>query len=173
MSYCIAFSAEGATDVTRRYVRNAALHGNERNKCPEAVLVWILQEIKRMRREGITLKEDRKKLLIEDEREDRELKNFVIRSLAASIGNMIPTNGMGGLGGMGGSDGRGGGFGGNGRAGGAGGGAGATSPGEAAKLEERQSGEREWREARGEARQTSGNHEPGYLPQGGLPPPDQ
>ena len=147
---------DGATDVTRRYVRNAALHGNERSKCPEPVLVWILQEIKRMRREYITLKEDRKKLLIEDEREDRELRTYVIRSLAASIGNMIPTSpaGQSGDGGSG------------------GGGSGGMSQGEAAKLEERQSGAREWREARGEARQTSQNHEHGQLPQGGPPPPD-
>ncbi|KAG8533028.1 uncharacterized protein KY384_001811 [Bacidia gigantensis] len=146
MSYCIAFSTDGATDVTRRYVRNHGLHGAERARAPESVLLFILQEIKRMRRENITLKEDRKKLLIEDEREERELQNYVVKSLAASISKMLPT--------------------GSGRGGSAG------EVGEQAKLEERQSGSREWREARGEAEPTRRETQGGRMPQGGGPPPD-
>ncbi|KAL9130673.1 MAG: hypothetical protein Q9217_001200 [Psora testacea] len=121
MSYCIAFSTDGATDVTRRYVRNHAARGADRNKCPEEVLLFIIQEIRRMRREN-TLKDDRKKLLIEDEREERELRGYVVKSLAAEIGKMLPNGQQS-----------------------------SASPGEQQKLEERQSGTREWREARGEA----------------------
>ena len=153
MSYCIAFSVDGAFDVTRRYVRNAALQGNDRLKCPEPVLLHILQEIRRMRRENIALKEDRKKLLIEDEREERELRNYVIRSLAAAIGNMIPTGQE--------RDGHGHGHGSGG--GGAGGGA-AASGAEAAKLEERQQAAREWAEAQGQMHQHQHQQPPGPPP---------
>ena len=172
MSYILAFSVDGATDVTRRYVRNHALHGSPRQKCPEPVLTHILQEIKRMRRENITDKEERKKMLIEDEREERELKHYVVRSLAAAIGNMIPTGLSPGADEFGG----GGYMGGNGRGGGGGGGGG----GEAAKMEERQSEEREWREARGQQQagqetttttRGTGNGSGGRMTQGGPPPP--
>lgn len=72
-----------------------------------------------MRRENITLKEERKKLLIEDDREEKELKAYVIRSLAASISDMIPVGGAGSGNGNGGNG-------------------GAGSEAEAAKLVERQ-----------------------------------
>ena len=124
MSYCIAFSIDGATDVTRRYVRNAASHGAERNRCPEEVLMFITNEIKRMRRETM-LKDERKRLLIEDEREERELRGFVVHALAAEIGKMLPTGRNGG---------------------GEGGGEDIKVPEQAA----RRSGAQAWREARGE-----------------------
>ena len=41
-------------------------------------------------------KEERKRLIIEDEREERELRGYVVQALAASIGRMFPTNGNAG-----------------------------------------------------------------------------
>ncbi|KAI4246926.1 MAG: hypothetical protein L6R42_009752 [Xanthoria sp. 1 TBL-2021] len=120
MSYCIAFSADGATDVTRRYVRDAAKHGADRNRSPEEVLVWITDEIKKLRRENLS-KEDRRRVIYEDHREEKELRGYVVQALAAEIGRINlsgqPT----------------------------------ASLGEEQKLPERASGTQEWREARGEA----------------------
>ncbi len=143
MSYCIGFSIDGATDVTRRYVRNAASHGAERNKCPEEVLMYITKEIKTMRRDNM-LKDERKRLLIEDEREERELRSYVIQHLAAEIGRMIPIGGSvpgkqdGGVGG------------GGAQGGAAGGLTVSTSSSDDQKLPARRSGAQAWREARGE-----------------------
>lgn len=123
MSYCIAFSIDGATDVTRRYIRNATTHGLERNKCPEEVLLFITKEIKQIRR-GAMLKDERKRLIIEDEREDKELRGYVIQNLAAEIGRMIPV--------------------------GASANAAPPSAGDEQKLPARRSGAQAWREARGE-----------------------
>lgn len=90
MSYCIAFSIYGATDVTRRYVRNASSHGADRRRAPEEVLMWITNEIRRLRRDSIS-KEERRRLIAEDDREEKELRGYVVQALAAQIGLMLPT----------------------------------------------------------------------------------
>ena len=89
MAYCIAFSSEGATDVTRRYVRNPAQHGLGRTRCPEEVLLYVIHEIRKLRRENLD-KPVRTRLMKEDEREERELRSYVAQSLTADMINSIP-----------------------------------------------------------------------------------
>jgi peptide-N4-(N-acetyl-beta-glucosaminyl)asparagine amidase len=89
LSYCIAFSIDGATDVTRRYVRNAAKHGAPRNRVPEDVLLWGIYEIRRIRREKLP-EHEHQRLRKEDEREERELRMFTMSALAKEITSLFP-----------------------------------------------------------------------------------
>ena len=127
MSYCIAFSIDGATDVTRRYVRNPTAHGAVRDRAPEEVLMWILNEIKGIKRDGLS-KQEKSRLIKEDQREERELRSYVVQSLATEIERIIPTGPNGQT--VGSSSG--------------------TSRGSEPKLPGRQSGPTAWRRARGE-----------------------
>ncbi|KAK5101604.1 Protein png1 [Exophiala xenobiotica] len=87
-AYCIAFSNEGATDVTRRYVRNAA-YALPRTRCPEECLLWMTYEVRKLRRDGMN-KPDQQRLRGEDEREERELQQYVMRSITKDLLNSTP-----------------------------------------------------------------------------------
>lgn len=75
--------------MTRRYVRNPAEHGLDRTRCPEEVLLWIMQEIKKMRRENMD-KSEQSRLRQEDAREEKELRSYVASALTAQMVSMMP-----------------------------------------------------------------------------------
>lgn len=76
-----------------------------------------------MRRENMP-KEERRRLIYEDQREEKELRNYVVQALATPIGRMLPPSA---------------------------GGPQVAGSGEEVKLPVRRSGAQAWREARGEA----------------------
>ena len=95
LSYAIAFSNEGVTDVTRRYVRNVSSHGADRSRCPEEVLMYILNEIRQMRRDGLS-KDEKRRLIREDQREERELRGYAIGSLTSELEKFVISGPPGG-----------------------------------------------------------------------------
>lgn len=75
-------------DVTRRYVRNTSKHSLKRDRAPEAVLLHIMDEIRAMRRNNMS-KQDKFRLEGEDMRENRELRGYVMSSIAQEV-SQIP-----------------------------------------------------------------------------------
>ncbi|KAK9476220.1 hypothetical protein V1514DRAFT_344896 [Lipomyces japonicus] len=74
MSYVIAFSAEGAVDVSNRYVRNPDSR-LARNRISEHDLVNLLSQISFQRRKKMTSQE-KTQLEIEDQNEQEELNSY-------------------------------------------------------------------------------------------------
>ncbi|KAK3057960.1 Protein png1 [Extremus antarcticus] len=89
MSYVLAFGADGCADVTRRYVRDQVEHTLPRNRCPEGVIVHIVQEINSLRRRDMD-KKQRFQLNAEDMKEDAEFRKNIIEALAYNIGRLSP-----------------------------------------------------------------------------------
>lgn len=76
MSYCIAFSSDGATDVTRRYVRSPGC-ALARKRCPESELLHIIDDMRSKRRRDMS-KEEVARLEREDTAEAEELGSYIV-----------------------------------------------------------------------------------------------
>ncbi|KAK0718529.1 hypothetical protein B0T26DRAFT_741462 [Lasiosphaeria miniovina] len=87
MSYCIAFSREGAADVTRRYVRSERF-AEKRDRCPEDALLYFLDEIKALRRKDLS-KPERFQLENGDARENFELRRYIGTTIAEGLGRSL------------------------------------------------------------------------------------
>ncbi|KAF2666630.1 hypothetical protein BT63DRAFT_433742 [Microthyrium microscopicum] len=89
LSYCIAFSRDGATDVTRRYVRNFKKHGGDRIRCTEPTLLYVIEEIRNLRRRDLA-KPEKFRLKGEDMKEDKELAQNIAIDLALELCQSLP-----------------------------------------------------------------------------------
>ncbi|KAF2863416.1 DNA repair protein Rad4, transglutaminase-like protein [Piedraia hortae CBS 480.64] len=88
MSYIIAFSSDGCQDVTRRYVRSSdPSQAMSRTKCPEGVLLHILNEIRSLRRQNLD-KAERFRLNKEDHVEEEELRGYFVGALALDVSRL-------------------------------------------------------------------------------------
>jgi peptide-N4-(N-acetyl-beta-glucosaminyl)asparagine amidase len=84
LAYCVGFSADGCMDVTRRYVRNFSKWGEVRNRTTEPVLLYILDEIRAIRRNNMA-KPEKFKLEGEDMSEGKELQLNVALAIAQEV----------------------------------------------------------------------------------------
>jgi hypothetical protein len=75
---------DGAADVTPRYVRNFHNWGAARDRTTEAVLVYILDEIRLLRRKAM-LKKEKTVLQGEDMWETKELRGYIAKALADEL----------------------------------------------------------------------------------------
>lgn len=92
LSYCVAFSWDGAADVTRRYVRDST-HALPRTRCSEPELLRVIHYIRGMRRRGMS-KEDLSCLEKEDTAEALELESYVGQSdVTGNTGHSQPVEG--------------------------------------------------------------------------------
>lgn len=80
MSYCIALSVDGPTDVTRRYVRSST-NALPRLRASEAELFYILDEIRNERRADRGT-EERARLKEESMEEEKELRAYIAQKVA-------------------------------------------------------------------------------------------
>lgn len=53
--------------------------------------MWVIHEIRKKRRENLS-KTDQRRLMKEDEREERELRAYTASALAAELNNLFPQN---------------------------------------------------------------------------------
>lgn len=88
MSYCFAFSASGAMDVTRRYVREES-QALPRSKASEDVVKAALTAVNERLRTGLPVDEI-KGLEEEDAAEEKELLGYVTKAVPTKTEELLP-----------------------------------------------------------------------------------
>lgn len=88
LSYCIAFSVDGATDVTRRYVRDAK-HARQRDRASGPELLHIVNEIRNMRRQDMS-SDGKRSLAREDVVEELELRGYIVQQVVVEALKLEP-----------------------------------------------------------------------------------
>lgn len=81
--------------MTRRYCRNPAKYALERSKCSESSLLYILDEIRQLRRRDAP-KDEKFRLEGEDMRETRELRHYFVSAITAEVARLVPRKGASG-----------------------------------------------------------------------------
>lgn len=76
-------------DVTRRYCRNPGKFALERQKCTESALLYILDEIRQLRRRDMP-KDDKFRLEGEDMREMKELRHYYVSTITQEVARIVP-----------------------------------------------------------------------------------
>ena len=88
MAYCIAFSVDEATDVTRRYIRKPE-EALSRTQCSEEALLSIIRTIRVFRQSHMS-KEEVSRVKADEAREEKELQVYSISALVEGITGIVP-----------------------------------------------------------------------------------
>jgi len=80
-------------DVTSRYCQNPTKWSAPRTKASEATLLYIMDEIRSLRRRNLP-KPEKMRLEKEDTLESQELRHYYVSTLVAEVAKLLPAGGQ-------------------------------------------------------------------------------